>query len=986
MTDRERLINELTRLNLLFEDSSEAAKVGGWEIDLENDTIAFTNETFDIYELPRGELPSMDEGIGYYHPEHQQLIRDAVTNAIENNQHYDLDVKLITAKNNEIWVNTKGRTTLKKGKVIRLYGSIQDITDKKNAEIELKKAQEIAKLGSWYLNTTTGEVSWSEELYKMYGFDPNEPIPPYEEHAKFMTHESWKLLNSSIANTAKTGEPYTLELKTIKNEGDWQWMYAEGEAIFNSKKEIIGLRGIAQDITSRKLAEEKIKESERSISSLLNSFEDIVCVIDDNGNILKVNDAWVEFGQRNDNDISAIGHTKFNYFDACDPDAMDEHAIAVFEGLKEIIKGNKKQFSYEYPCHGLDKKQWFLMRATLMKTRKKQVAISHIDVTERKEAQLALVESEKRFQHISNNLVGAILQYVLRPDGSDAIPYMSSSCYELWEVDANTVIEDVNILWDMVHPDYVPLFYESIQKSAELLEPWFFEWQIITPSGKHKWLEGTGRPEKMDNGDMLWDVIIMDVTQRKIAEMNFQESEERFKAFMENIPAFIFIKDKQLRHVYGNKRMLDLFGKSTDEYKGTTAHDFLDSHVASELDKADMEVLKAKKKVEIEIPINRDGIDMWIRDIKFPIELPSGEIYIGGLVFDITNKKQDELALKDALNQVTELKNKYEKENIYLKEEIGLAFNYKDMIYASDEISEVLNQVDMVAGTDATVLLQGETGTGKEIVARAIHSNSLKSENPFIKINCAAIPRELIESELFGHKKGSFTGAICDRVGKFELANGGTLFLDEIGELPIEMQPKLLRVLQEGEIEPIGGSKIVKVDVRIVAATNRNLLEEIENGNFREDLYFRLNVFPINIPPLRERKKDIPVLINHFVTKFSDQYRKELKHILKDDLQAMMNYDWPGNVRELENFIERSVIVSQGDYISFNLGTKNDDSEKRAIKSIGKTLDDVQREHITQTLIATKWKIAGADGAAAILDIKPSTLRDRMKKLNIQKP
>jgi transcriptional regulator with GAF, ATPase, and Fis domain len=377
----------------------------------------------------------------------------------------------------------------------------------------------------------------------------------------------------------------------------------------------------------------------------------------------------------------------------------------------------------------------------------------------------------------------------------------------------------------------------------------------------------------------------------------------------------------------------------------------------------------------------------WVSGTGRPERHENGDIVWDSIVLDITEKKFSELNLREALDQLTKLKNKFQSENVHLKKEIDLAYNYKDMIYASSEISEVLNEVDMVAATNATVLLQGETGTGKEIIARAIHYNSHRKSRPLIKVNCATIPKELIESELFGHKKGAFTGAIEDRIGKFQLAHGGTLFLDEIGELPIDMQPKLLRVLQEAEIEAIGSSKTVKLDVRIIAATNRNLLEEIEKGNFREDLFFRLNVFPVVIPPLRDRKDDIPVLINHFVAKFSKKYRKKLKTISKEHLESLMGYDWPGNVRELENLIERAVIISKDERLTSNLGFSDKNSEhERSLNNIGKTLNDVQREHIIKTLKSVEWKISGKDGAAAILDVKPSTLRDRMAKLGIQKP
>lgn len=343
-----------------------------------------------------------------------------------------------------------------------------------------------------------------------------------------------------------------------------------------------------------------------------------------------------------------------------------------------------------------------------------------------------------------------------------------------------------------------------------------------------------------------------------------------------------------------------------------------------------------------------------------------------------TNKK-----LKSTISELNELKKGLEQQNTYLREEIDLVFNYEDMVYGSALFSNVLTDVERVANTNATVLLCGETGTGKELVARAIHNISDRADKPLIKVNCAAIPKELIESELFGHKKGSFTGAFSDKEGKFQLADGGTLFLDEIGELPIDMQPKLLRAIQEFEIEPIGSSEVKKVDIRIIAATNRDLQKEVEDNRFRQDLYYRLHVFPVNIPPLRDRPEDIPILIEHFVNKFCKKYGKNIELISQETRQALYNYEWPGNIRELENLIERAVILSNDNSLYVPGFIKG--KEETPIDLTVLSLNEVQKMHIKQTLEKFKWKIEGSNGAAQALDIKPSTLRDRMKKLGIAK-
>jgi len=345
-------------------------------------------------------------------------------------------------------------------------------------------------------------------------------------------------------------------------------------------------------------------------------------------------------------------------------------------------------------------------------------------------------------------------------------------------------------------------------------------------------------------------------------------------------------------------------------------------------------------------------------------------------------KLSDEL--QNALSQVEMLKNRLEAENIYLQDEIKLEHNFGNIITQSDELKKVLHKVEQVSSTDATVLVLGESGTGKELLARAIHNISNRSDRPLVKVNCSALPANLIESELFGHEKGSFTGATSRKIGRFELADGGTIFLDEIGDLPLELQPKILRVLQEGEFERIGNPKTIKVDVRIIAATNRNLSQEIKNGNFREDLYYRLNVFPITIPPLRKRKEDIPLLVNYFVNNFSKKVGKKIDTISQSMIEKLTEYNWPGNVRELENIIERAVITIEGNKLTLSevlpkvTSTISSDGES-------KTLEEVEREHIIRVLEKTNWQVSGDKGAAKILGMKRTTLEARMKKLNIEK-
>ena len=309
---------------------------------------------------------------------------------------------------------------------------------------------------------------------------------------------------------------------------------------------------------------------------------------------------------------------------------------------------------------------------------------------------------------------------------------------------------------------------------------------------------------------------------------------------------------------------------------------------------------------------------------------------------------------------------------------------FEQVVGHSPALESVFAQVEQVAPTDSTVLIQGETGTGKELIARAIHNVSSRCGRQFIKLNCAAIPFDLLESELFGHEKGAFTGAIAQKIGRFELADKGTLFLDEVGDLPPALQPKLLRVLQEQEFERLGGTRTHQVDVRLVAATNRNLLEMVKRGEFRTDLYYRLNVFPIQLPPLRERREDIPALVEHFVQMYARRMGKQIEQIPQESMAEFTSYAWPGNIRELQNFIERSVILSSGHILRPPLSSLKADATTEFEEAV--TLEEAERDHIRKTLEHTRWVVAGPKGAAARLGIKRSTLYFRMQRLGISRP
>lgn len=386
----------------------------------------------------------------------------------------------------------------------------------------------------------------------------------------------------------------------------------------------------------------------------------------------------------------------------------------------------------------------------------------------------------------------------------------------------------------------------------------------------------------------------------------------------------------------------------------------------------------------------RDGSAFQVEFTSTPI-ISEGRLVGAVVVFrDITERRTTELQLQTALQELKELKERLEEQNAYLQEEIHIEHSYREIVGQSEPILKIVKQIDVVAPTDANVLIHGESGTGKELIARAIHQASRRSANPLIRVNCAAIPPELFESEFFGHIRGAFTGAVRDRVGRFELADGGTLFLDEIGEIPLDLQSKLLRVIQEGQFERVGEERTRRVDVRIVAATNRNLREEVAAKRFREDLYFRLNVFPIHSPALRERPEDIGPLAAHFLEQIGVRLNLPGRHLRNADIERLRRYRWPGNIRELQNVIERALITSQARELVIDLPEDNlaDAPQPAQVNSTGAILTDQQirtleKDNMLAALQASGGRLFGKDGAADRLGLKPTTLASRLKRLGI---
>jgi PAS domain S-box-containing protein len=533
-----------------------------------------------------------------------------------------------------------------------------------------------------------------------------------------------------------------------------------------------------------------------------------------------------------------------------------------------------------------------------------------------------------------------------------------------------------------IHPEDRDDAVQLCVEGSKNCEEYEFEYRMLAADGRVVWVHDIVTVVRADGEPRSLLGFLIDITERKLAEETMKRNEERLRLLVDALPVMISYVDRTLTYVFENKAYESWFGcrvtgKHVSEVQ-TETYESAKSHLEQVL-------AGGTAHYQSSIP-GRDGKSSDVNVSMVPDHGVDGTVKGAFVVVsDVSELVQRHQALSDALTETARLKKQLEAENIYLQQEIKLDHNFQAIIGRSQKLRECLSKIEAVADTDTTVLITGETGTGKELMARALHDLSERKKRPFIKVDCAGLPPTLIESELFGREKGAFTGADRRQLGRFELAHGGTIFLDEMGELPLEVQAKLLRVLQDGEFERLGSPETRTADVRVIAATNRDLTGAVQAGSFRADLYYRLNVYPIRVPALRERREDIPLLANAFVAKFAQRMGKGIETIPQAVMDALQSYSWPGNIRELQNLLERSVIVSSGS--ALRLGDKlsgpvSDKTSRAALR----TLEDVEREHISRVLEETGWKIEGAGGAATVLGLNPGTLRARLRKLGIRRP
>jgi PAS domain S-box-containing protein len=734
---------------------------------------------------------------------------------------------------------------------------------------------------------------------------------------------------------------------------------------------------VVRDITERKLAAAAIKESELNYRSIFNAANDAILVHDlETGAVLDVNERMCEMYECTVEEArqTTAGALSFN-----EPPYTREEAM-----MRIQKAGSGQPQVFEWRARKKSGQLFWVevaLRHILLGSKDCLLAVVR-DITERKTAMDELRQSEERFakafranpQPMSITAISDG-RYI---DVNDS--FLAISGYTRDEVIGHTSLELQ--VWET--PESRKDFLRQLTERGSTVN---IETRFRTRSGAMRILLSSAESLVIGGVRCLLRAS-SDITERVRTEAALRKRKEQLSEAQRLAKVGSWEWDPATDTVTWSEQMYRIMGRDPSlpavSYKDHPA--LYTPPSWARLRAAVDQALKLGTPYELELELIRsDGQILWTNARGEALKNGAGRVVkLQGTLQDITERKQAEADLQRAMMEVSRLKNQLQEENIYLQEEIKLEQNFDEIVGDSDALKYVLFKIEQVAPTDSTVLITGETGTGKELVARAIHSASSRRERPLVKVNCAALSPSLIESELFGHEKGAFTGASSRKIGRFELANGATIFLDEIGELPPELQVKLLRIIQEGEFERLGSSRTINVDVRIIAATNRKLDLEVKEGTFREDLWYRLNVFPITVPPLRQRQEDIPLLVEHFAGRFAKKFGKTITSISPATLKSLRDYSWPGNVRELANVIERAAINSHGPVLQ--VGKDFETAPAKTLTSATMTLEDMEREYIIRILEDRGWRIEGRRGAARLLGLNPSTLRTRMMKLGIHKP
>jgi formate hydrogenlyase transcriptional activator len=771
-----------------------------------------------------------------------------------------------------------------------------------------------------------------------------------------------------------TGEIFEYETRVRRANGEYRWMFHRKVPLRDANGIIVKWYGSSLDIDERKTAEEQLRRNARELQRsefYLAEGQRLAHIgswaFDSSGF-----DYWsLELFRMHGIDPGSKPPKIQEWLDLLHPQDRESMADLIrgilakaspFDATKRIVRPNGEVRYVRYVGVPLAEDQ----------SLKKYVG-SAIDVTEH---ELLTQELRRREAYLTGaQRLSRTGSFGWRPDSGEIV--WSDETYRIFEYD-RAEKPTVNMVLQRTHPQDRALHQQVVDRGSQTGADFELEYRLLLADGRVKHVHSIAHALQDASGNREFFGAVTDITDRKTAEEKIRAQESELRQMLDFMPQYLGVLGADGTPIYANRASLDYLGMDLDEWQrrrqiGEEIHPDDLERVTSELDQA----LSTGSAVEIEERVRKgDGSFRWFLSRCNPVRDENGQVtrlYLAST--DIHDRKTAEERLQQ--------------ENVALREEIDKASMFEEIIGTSPALKAVLSRISKVAPSDSTVLITGETGTGKELVARAIHRRSPRGSRPFVSVNCAAIPRDLIASELFGHEKGAFTGATQQRLGRFELANGGTIFLDEVGELPAETQIALLRVLQEHEFERVGGSRRIRADVRVIAATNRDLQAAIGIGSFRSDLYYRLHVFPIDVPSLRQRREDIPLLVEYFIDRYARKAGKDIRGVNKKTLQLLQSYPWPGNIRELQNVIERSVILCETEIFSIDENWLPQSPpltvEPKHHAELPTKLLAQEKNMIEAALKETCGRVSGPTGAAAMLGIPRSTLESKIRSLKINK-
>jgi PAS domain S-box-containing protein len=772
-----------------------------------------------------------------------------------------------------------------------------------------------------------------------------------------------------------TGEIFEYETRVRRANGEYRWMFHRKVPLRDANGDIVKWYGTSLDIEERKTAEVALRNSEAYLAEAES--------LSHTGS----------FGWKLSTGEIFWSEESFRIFQ-CDPKTKptvdfilsrvhrEDHDRAQQQIDQALRNGQGFDFEHRLQLPDGSIKH---VRVTAHPSRDTAGNLEFVgavtDVSKQRHAEAVILERERELQENTAKLEEAqraahvgYWEWDLRTDHV----IWSDETYRIYGLHPQERPIELATVRESIHPEDRELVFRKAANAVQGEVRVDAEHRIVRPNGEVRIVHSQG-DLKRDAAGLPWQMFgtVQDITDRKLAEDKIREQEAGLRQILDLAPQNIAVYGPNRERLYLNRVSLDYFGISLEEWQQSPSRgNYIHPDDEGRLDGVFGHVVARGSADEFELRLRRrDGAYRWFLARFNPLRDEQGQVtrwYVAAT--DIEDRKRAEDRLRS--------------ENVALREEIDKASMFEEIVGTSPALKAVLSRISKVAPTDSTVLITGETGTGKELVARAIHRRSNRASRPFVSVNCAAIPRDLIASELFGHEKGAFTGATQQRLGRFELANGGTIFLDEVGELPAETQVALLRVLQEHEFERVGGTRRIRADVRVIAATNRDLQAAIGGGSFRSDLFYRLNVFPIAMPSLRERREDIPLLVEYFIDRYARKAGKKIKRVNKKTLESLQSYPWPGNIRELQNVIERSVILCETEIFSIEenwLPPPPLTPESKQRVELPRRLEAQEKNMIEEALEASRGRVFGPTGAAAKLGIPRSTLESKIKSLKIDR-